>query len=192
MSESFRHLVVIFEWGVTIYLFAVSAIYSVLMMIGFAEMLRYRFMHHDSVETEALESSAMVPPVSILAPAYNEAATIRESVRSLLQLSYPEFEVIVINDGSKDDTLRLLMSEFHLYKSALYYESTLETQTVHAVYESMDPIPLVVVDKENGGKADSLNAGINVARYPLFCCVDSDSLLERDALLRVARAFVED
>src|SRR3954451_2938494 len=110
----------------------------------------------------------------------------------MLSLRYPEFEVIVINDGSKDRTLELLIERFHLYRSARYYEATLNTKPIRAVYESMDGIPLVVIDKENGGKADSLNAGINVARYPLFCSVDSDSLLERDALLTVARPFVED
>jgi cellulose synthase/poly-beta-1,6-N-acetylglucosamine synthase-like glycosyltransferase len=107
-------------------------------------------------------------------------------------LTYPQFEVIVINDGSTDATLRLLIDQFHLYRSARFYQSTLPGKPVRAVYESMDPIPLIVVDKENGGKADSLNVGINVARYPLVCAVDSDSLLESDALLRVARPFLED
>jgi cellulose synthase/poly-beta-1,6-N-acetylglucosamine synthase-like glycosyltransferase len=192
VSGALTGVLTAFGTGITLYLFAISSIYLVLILIGFAELLRHRFMHHDPVEASALESSSLVPPVSILAPAWNEAATIVQSVRSLLQLAYPEFEVVVVNDGSNDDTLRLLISEFHLYKSARYYQTPLETRPVRAVYESMDPVPLVVVDKENGGKADSLNAGINVARYPLFCAVDSDSLLEREALLMVARPFLED
>jgi len=183
---------VVYEYWLIFYLFALSTIYFILVVVGFFEMVRHRLTRRDAEENSVLEASALVSPVSVLAPAYNEEATIRESVRALLMLSYPQFEVIVINDGSKDATLKLLIEEFHLYRSARYYESTLPAKPVRAVYESMDPIPLIVVDKENGGKADALNAGINVARYPLVCAVDSDSLLEPDALLRVARPFLED
>ena len=179
------------EW-VLFYMFSINGIYFVLMLVGFFELLRYRFIRRDPEEDGALELSALVPPISILAPAYNEAATVRESVRAMLMLRYSEFEVIVINDGSSDDTLKLLIEEFHLYKSARYYETTLKSKPIRAVYESMDPIRLAVVDKENGGKADSLNAGINVARYPLVCAVDSDSVLEGNALLKVARPFFEE
>lgn len=169
-----------------------SSIYFVLLLVGFFEMMRYRFTYRDSEEARVLEVSPLVPAISILAPAYNEAASICESVRAMLRLSYPQFEVVVINDGSSDQTLRLLIDEFHLYRSARFYDAVLPGKPVRAVYESMDPIPLVVVDKENGGKSDALNVGINVARYPLFCAVDCDSLLEPDALLKVARPFLED
>ena len=181
-----------YEQCVLFYLFSINSIYFVLLLIGFFELLRYRFVQHDPEEDRALELSTLVPPISILAPANNEAATVCESVRAMLMLRYSEFEVIVINDGSKDDTLELLIKEFHLYKSARYYEASLDSKPIRAIYESMDPIRLVVVDKENGGKADSLNAGINVARYPLVCAVDADSVLEDNALLLVARPFLED
>lgn len=192
MMDSLVRFLNWYEEGVLFYLFSINSIYFVLLLVGFFELLRYRFVRHDPEEDGALELSTLVPPISILAPAYNEAATVRESVRAMLMLRYSEFEVIVINDGSRDDTLKLLIEEFHLYKSARYYEATLDSKPIRAVYESMDPIRLVVIDKENGGKADSLNAGINVARYPLVCAVDSDSVLEDNALLLVARAFVED
>ena len=182
----------VYEYAIIIYLFTLSTIYFVLLLVGFFEMMRHRFAYRDSDENRVLEASPLVPAVSILAPAYNEAASIRESVRAMLRLSYPQFEVIVINDGSKDGTLQALIEEFHLYRSARFYENTLPGKPVRGVYESMDPIPLVVVDKENGGKADALNVGINVARYPLVCAVDCDSLLESDALLRVARPYLED
>jgi len=196
VSPSFIHRFVEFltwyEFWIIGYLFALSTVYFVLLLVGFCEMLRYRFTRQDLEETGALEASTLVPPVSVLVPAFNETATIVQSVRALLMLSYPQFEVIVINDGSTDGTLALLIEEFHLYRSARYYENKLAAKPVRAVYESMDPIPLIVVDKDNGGKADSLNVGINFARYPLVCSVDSDSLLEQDALLRVARPFLED
>jgi cellulose synthase/poly-beta-1,6-N-acetylglucosamine synthase-like glycosyltransferase len=110
----------------------------------------------------------------------------------MLALRYPHHEVIVINDGSKDDTLQILIDEFKLYRSGRMPSGSLPTKPVHGIYESRDPIRLVVVDKENGGKADSLNAGINVARTPLVCAVDSDSLMEDEALLYVIKPFLED
>ena len=180
------------EWGFLIYLFILSSLYFFLVMVGLVEMLRHRATGGRVEDSGALNSSLLVPPVSVLAPAYNEAVTIRESVKALLALSYPEHEVIVINDGSTDQTLQLLIEEFHLYRSARYSGEGLKTKPVRAIYESMDPIRLIVVDKENGGKADALNAGINAAKYPLICSVDADSLLEQDALIRIARRFLLD
>jgi cellulose synthase/poly-beta-1,6-N-acetylglucosamine synthase-like glycosyltransferase len=188
----FLSVLTFYEFGIIAYLFTLSTIYFVLLLIGFFEMMRHRFAYRDSDENRVLEASPLVPPVSILAPAYNEATSIVESVRAMLALTYPEYEVIVINDGSKDDTLRLLIENFHLYRSARFYNTLIPGKAIRGVYESMDPVPLVVIDKENGGKADALNAGINVARYPLVCAADCDSLLESDALLRVARPFLED
>lgn len=132
------------------------------------------------------------PPIALLAPAYNEAMTIAESVRSLLSLQYPSFEVIVINDGSKDETLQVLIDTFELKPIHRHYETGIAHQPIRGVYGATHQPRLVVVDKENGGKADALNAGINVSRAPIFCSMDADSLLEPDALLRAVRPFVED
>ena len=192
LQQTFVQVLYFYEYGVISYLFTLSTVYFILLLVGFFEMMRHRFTYRDKEETRVLEASPLVPPISILAPAHNEAAAIRESVRAMLALSYPLFEVIVINDGSTDATLQLLIEEFHLYRSARFYEQTLPGKPVRAIYESMDPIPLVVIDKENGGKADALNIGINVSRYPLVCAVDCDSLLEPDALFRVARPYLED
>jgi cellulose synthase/poly-beta-1,6-N-acetylglucosamine synthase-like glycosyltransferase len=134
--------------------------------------------------------SNLEPPISVLVPAYNEEATIAASIRSMLQLSYGEFEIIVINDGSKDSTLATLQREFDLLPFPEAYRVRLPTQPVQAVYRSTRHPNLRVIDKLNGGKADSLNAGINAARYPLFCGVDADSILQRDSLQRVVRPFL--
>lgn len=136
--------------------------------------------------------SGLEPSISVLMPAFNEQATIVASVRSMLQLTYADFEVIVINDGSRDATLGVLRDAFALEPFPESYAVRLPTQPIRAVYRSTVHPNLRVIDKENGGKADSLNAGINVARHPLFCGVDADSVLERDSLQRVVKPFLRD
>ena len=136
--------------------------------------------------------SDAAPPIALLAPAYNEAMTIAESVRSLLSLHYPSFEVIVVNDGSRDETLQVLIDTFELRPIQRHYELAIEHAPIRGVYGATHQPRLIVVDKENGGKADALNAGLNVSRAPIFCSMDADSLLEPDALLRAVRPFVED
>ncbi|HEY7241516.1 MAG TPA: glycosyltransferase [Burkholderiales bacterium] len=129
-------------------------------------------------------------PVSIVVPAYNEAATICTSVRSMLQLEYPELEVIVVNDGSADATLQELSREFELAPFPEAYRRRLPSAPVRGVYRSARFPNLRVIDKENGGrKADAANAGINAARYPLVCIVDADTVLERSSLRRAAAPF---
>lgn len=131
-------------------------------------------------------------PISILVPAYNESATIAGSLRSLLQLHYPEFEIVVVNDGSKDNTLDVLKREFDLIPCTDAWSLRVASKPVHGAYVSRRHENLRVVDKENGGKADSLNAGINHSLYPLFCAVDADSVLQRDSLRRVVQPFLVD
>jgi cellulose synthase/poly-beta-1,6-N-acetylglucosamine synthase-like glycosyltransferase len=132
------------------------------------------------------------PPIALLAPAFNEQATVVESVRSLLALHYPNFEIVVINDGSTDGTLQTLIEAFELTPVERNYDLPAPCQPIRAVYASRNQPRLVVVDKVNGGKADALNAGVNLARAPIVCAMDADSLLEPDALLRAVRPFVED
>jgi cellulose synthase/poly-beta-1,6-N-acetylglucosamine synthase-like glycosyltransferase len=132
------------------------------------------------------------PPIALLAPAYNEALTIAQSVRSLLSLQYPSFEVIVINDGSSDETLQVLIDTFGLKPIQRNHDLPIDHRPIRAIYGGEHQPRLIIVDKENGGKADALNAGINVSRAPIFCSMDADSLLEPDALLRAVRPFVED
>ncbi|HEX8214222.1 MAG TPA: glycosyltransferase [Allosphingosinicella sp.] len=132
------------------------------------------------------------PPIAVLAPAFNEEVTIVESVNSLLALHYPQFEVIVINDGSKDCTLARMIDHYGLSPVERYYDLSVRHNPIRGLYASPRLPRLLVVDKENGGKSDALNAGINVARATLFCSIDADSLLESDALLRAVRPFIEE
>ena len=140
---------------------------------------------------EQILKSEMTWPISILVPAHNESRTIVETVRSLLSVNYGQFEVIVINDGSTDDTLQKVVRTFDLKRTDRVYRRTLETGDVRGLYASLETPNLVVVDKVRAGKADALNAGINVARYPLYCSVDADSIIEDNALLRVVKPFME-
>jgi cellulose synthase/poly-beta-1,6-N-acetylglucosamine synthase-like glycosyltransferase len=132
------------------------------------------------------------PAIALLAPAFNEELTIVESINSLLALRYPDFEVIVINDGSKDGTLERVIGHFGLSRVERYHDLAVRHQPIRGLYASSRLPRLLLVDKENGGKSDALNAGINVARAPIFCSMDADSLLEPDALIRAVRPFIEE
>ncbi|RUM96708.1 glycosyltransferase family 2 protein [Pseudaminobacter arsenicus] len=134
----------------------------------------------------------IAPPIALIVPAYNEELNIVESVHSMLALEYPNFEVIVVNDGSKDRTLQCLIDAFRLVKFQRPYEEALTHMPIRGLYSSPVTERLFVVDKENGGKADAQNAGINVCRAPVFCVIDGDSILEPDALMRATQPFVDD
>lgn len=131
-------------------------------------------------------------PVSILVPAYNEEKSIVASVHSFLGLRFPEFEVVVVSDGSTDRTIDELIEAFALVEIPTVYCRTLPSAPVRRMFRSLRHSNLVVIEKDNGGKADALNAAIDVAKYPLVCTVDADSLLDADALLRATRPFLED
>ena len=133
----------------------------------------------------------MLPSISIVVPAYREEATIVENVNSLMNLRYPDFEVIVVNDGSPDDTMGALIRHFELERTDVFVHGYLGTQSIRGIYRNPRIPELLVIDKENGGKADSLNAGINAARKDYFAAIDSDSLLERDSLLRLTALFLD-
>ena len=165
--------------------------YALFAFFGLGMVARYTRELSELSLKDLLEREAYLP-VSILVPTYNEERTIAHSVRSFLSLHYPEFEVIVVADGPKDQTLEVLKEAFRLVEVEWVYRRALPTKPVRAVYRSLVYPNLIVVDKENGGKADALNAGLNLARYPLFCAVDADSLLDAQALLRASRLFLED
>ncbi len=191
MCELSDVLISVVEFFVILYFIVLNGLYTLFTVVSLRDLRRYALTVTNR-SLDGLLSGAFYKPLSILVPAYDESATIVASVKSLLTLNYPEFEVIVVNDGSKDDTLDKLISEFSLARVDRPVRLVLSHEPIRANYISFHYPNLVVVDKENGGKADALNAGINASMYPLFCCIDADSLLESDALLRASRLFVED
>src|SRR5690554_5006611 len=164
------------------YLIFMNVVNSLLLVLALRGIRRYR-ENIKSWPYKKMISSVYVPPVSILVPSYNEAKTIVDNIESLLAIEYNEFEVVVINDGSRDDTMKTLIRAFDLKKLDSPYKKEVDTQDVKGIYLSTRRANLKVVDKVNGGKADALNAGINVAKYPLFTAIDADSILEKNSLL---------
>ena len=136
--------------------------------------------------------SANMLPVTLIVPAYNEQSTVVETVKNLLKLNYAEYEIIVVNDGSKDDTLRLLVEAFGMVPIEQPYKRSVEVKPIRAVYRTPRFANLIVVDKDNGGKSDALNAGINFSRYPIIVSMDADSVLEKEALVRIVSPFLQD
>ncbi|HXW76895.1 MAG TPA: glycosyltransferase family 2 protein, partial [Candidatus Eremiobacteraceae bacterium] len=185
-----RKLVLGYNDAVFFYVVFVDSVYLLFMVLALVEVRRY-LRSRDKERLEQIFRSRLVPPISLLCPAYNEGATIVESVRSLLRLKYSLHEVVVINDGSKDDTLAALVDAFGMERLEFTFENSVPSKPIRGLYASPRYPKLIVVDKENGGKADALNAGINASRYPLFCTVDADALLEEDALLHVVKPMLD-
>jgi cellulose synthase/poly-beta-1,6-N-acetylglucosamine synthase-like glycosyltransferase len=178
------------QWFFLLYFILLNSGYIVLNIFSLVSISRY--MQRHDYENVPKAYSEFQPPISILVPAYNEEATIKTAIHSLLQLDYSEFEIVVINDGSKDNTLDVLIKEFNMEPFPEACRIRLKSAPIRTVYLSASNSNLRVIDKRNGGKADALNAGINSSRYPLFCSLDADSVLQRDSLQRVVAPFLED
>lgn len=174
------------------YYLAANSIYFFLLILAFKDLRKNRLQNYQLIKELRNTSPAYAPAISIIAPAYNEGLTIVGSIKSFLMLNYPNFEVVVVNDGSKDDTLAKLIENFKLYPQTIFQDLRLNHAEVITTYKSQSHPNLIVVDKLNGGKADAINAGLAFSKYKLFCAVDSDSILESDALLRIALPFFED
>jgi cellulose synthase/poly-beta-1,6-N-acetylglucosamine synthase-like glycosyltransferase len=148
-------------------------------------------LHRESgrryIDFARLEASATTLPVSVVIPAYNEAAILGDALVALLGSNYGEFEVIVVNDGSSDDTLEVAIRDFALEPHDVFYPAPLATAPVRGTYRSRRHPSLWLIDKQNGGGADSLNAGLNLARYPCVVHIDADCLVEPDTLMRLMR-----
>jgi cellulose synthase/poly-beta-1,6-N-acetylglucosamine synthase-like glycosyltransferase len=179
---------------------ALVFLYSALMILSYVFIGLYsigetkKYLHKNTfTDYRILAVSPHAPSVSILAPAYNEASTIVENVRSLLSIYYNNLELIVINDGSKDDSLPVMMKAYDLVKVDYFVEYQIACKPVRGIYKSLNPVysKLLFIDKENGGKADALNAGINIASHNYLVCIDVDCILEQDALLKMIKPFLE-
>jgi len=177
---------------ILIYFTTLQVVLFTLLILSFLDMRR-RLAQNFYADYEAVAKSHFVFPISVLIPARDEAKTVVDTVRSVLSLDYPQHEVIVINDGSKDDTLTQLIREFKLTRREMVMRRVLPVVgKIRGIYRSPSVPNLLVIDKEHGGKGQALNAGINISRYPLFCTIDADALFQENALLRVVRPFLED
>ena len=185
-----QDLIVGFNVFVVLYFLALNTVYLVLFLISLKAVVTFVRRTFFSDYRQIMQSD-MTWPISVLVPAHDEEKTIVETVRSLLMVNYGEFEIIVVNDGSNDGTLAALVAAFELRRMDRPYKRAIPTAHVRAVYGSLSHPNLTVVDKAKGGKSDALNAGINLARYPLFCSIDADSIIEDNALLRVVKPFME-
>lgn len=173
------------------YLVLLNGSYLLMSVIAIRTLIRYaRRMRLLDIHQQI--AAAISPPIAIIAPMYNEEAVCVDSARSLLGIDYPSYEVVLVNDGSKDDTLNEIVRAFEMSPVERAPTAAIPTAGVRAVYRSATHRQLWMIDKNNGGKADALNAGINYCRAPLFCAIDADTLLERDGLLRVVQPFLED
>jgi len=190
-AEAIRLYVFEFGLGFFYYALVIHVVHLTLLLLSQREMFAQVKRWHNKSKS-MLFKKRMLPAVSILAPAYNEGRTIVESVNSLLTLQYPNYELVVVNDGSRDDTLSVLIERFDLKRVDYVVKKGIETKPIRGVYLNRWHPKLVVVDKENGGKADALNTGINVSKYEYVCGVDSDSLLEGEALLRLASLTLDE
>ena len=177
---------------VFVYAITIASFYLFLAIMSISEMRRYLHKNY-KVDHRQVLASPFAPSVSLIAPAYNEGQTIIQNVRSMLSMEYNNFEVIIINDGSKDDSIQKLIEKYDLVKVAFDYQAKIPTKPVRGIYKSQNRSfkKLIVVDKENGGKADALNVGLNISEKELVACVDVDCIIETDALLRMVKPYME-
>lgn len=167
-----------------------SLIYIIQLIISFVKV-RKNDKARQSNDYGRYVSSENLLPISLLIPAYNEQENIVSNIKSLMKIDYPQFEIVVVNDGSTDKTHEKIVETFGLYKIESAVKTSIPTNEVRGVYYNIEYPNLIYVDKENGGKSDALNAGINISSYPLFACLDADSRIEPDALLRLSVEFLK-
>lgn len=181
-------------YGINVFFFIYMFLYAV---IYFTTTLFASFSLDDfSVRKKHMSQSILKNelnyiPISVLVPAYNEEVTIIDTIESLLNLDYPQFEIVVVNDGSKDDTFNKIIQHYNLKKVERPYRRLVPSQDALAIYESEGLVKITLVDKENGGKSDALNLGINISNYPMFLGVDADSIIAKDALKKIVEPFLE-
>lgn len=184
---------IFFQYAVFIYGTVLLMAYGVLAMLSLNSIRRY-MKKNASVDYNIIIESPLAPGISVIAPAFNEGITIISNVRSLLTFNYPKYEVIIINDGSTDDTLEKLVDEFELVQVDYAYREKLLSKPVKRIFKSTNPAydKLVVIDKINGkSKADASNAGINVAAFDYFLCTDVDCILDKDTLIKLIKPFMD-
>lgn len=192
-AELISWLTSVVYYGVLVFSSAIFVTYLALALISTYAAIQY-IKRNEYTGYSSVLSSPYAPSISLIAPAYNEGANIIENVRSLLSLHYNNYQVLIINDGSKDTTLEKLIEAYDLEKVNFYVNELIKTKPVRGVYKSRKAVfsNLIIIDKENGGKADALNVGLNISNCKYVACIDVDCVLEQDALLKLVKPFMEE
>jgi len=179
-------------WIIFVFTLFIMGSYLVLAYLSY-KALRVYFTKNSFTDYNTILNSPLAPPLSVVSPAYNESKSIVDNVRTQLSLHYNEYEIILVNDGSTDDSLQKLITNFQLEKKDIKIPQHLPTKEVLGVYKSSNPAykRLVVIDKVNGGKADALNVGINACTTDFVTCIDVDCVLEQDSLLKMIKPFLD-
>lgn len=191
MIETFDTVLTWISVVVLVYFLAIQA-HLLILTVGSAVVLYRERLAERFGRTEDMLGSDLAPPVSVVVPAYNESVGIVDSIRSMTMVSYPRFEIVVANDGSTDDTLEKLIDAFQMVPVPFTVRANLETAPVRGVYRSTLPIHLTVIDKENGGRADALNAAVNAAQFPYVMATDADVIIDGEALVHAMRRVAAD
>lgn len=192
MFHHIAALLIAYQVFIVLYFLLINSIYTYITFYAFGLIRKSAQASFGWKRLVDLAETSNFRPVSIIIPAHNEELNLADTIVTALGVHYPEKEVIVVNDGSDDGTMRMLSETFDLAPSSHPFRSTLETQPVRGIYHSRNHPDLWVIDKANGGKSDALNVGLLFSHYPLFCAIDADSMLDPDAVLRMGYQFLQD
>ena len=189
----YQEITEFFNYGIFFYAMIIMIFYVVLAAISMIAMREYRKTEHNIYFDDILRSP-IAPSIAVIAPAYNESLSIVDNIRSLLSLHYNNYEIIIVNDGSKDDTMEKVIAAYDLQVVNDFIRANVSHQPLRNVYKSRNQAysKLIVIDKENGRKSDALNAGISVANSELVACIDVDCVIEDEALLRMVKPYLEE
>ena len=190
---STRDFIQLFLWCVeyffVLYMVGYASFLFISVAVGSSEL--YAAKRRNLLQNELDDDYYL--PVSIIVPAHNEGVTVEATVRSLLTLDYKLYEIIVVDDGSTDDTADVVRKAFHMWKVSRPIQRRVPCQPELEIFETQSyKVPITLVRKKNGGKADALNMGINVSNFPYFLCIDADSVLQYDSLRKIVRPILED
>ncbi len=182
----------LFYYFFTIYTITVFILYISITVVSLVGIKQY-FNKTSFVKYTSVLSSPFAPSISILSPLYNEERNAISSIRSLLTNHYVNYDIVIINDGSSDKTLELIIEAFQLKKVEYTFEQKIKTENILGIYKSTNPAyeKIKLINKERGGKSDALNAGLNISENEYVVCVDGDCILADDALQKMIKPFLE-
>ncbi|HHW38052.1 MAG TPA: glycosyltransferase family 2 protein [Bacillales bacterium] len=189
MSQFLEYVMLFFGGLILIYMLMVILSYSTMLVFAFFQLRKQYRLDKEEIAEDYIDM-IYTKPVSIIVPAYNEEAGVVDSIHSLLSLRYSQTEIIVVNDGSTDLMQEKMISRFQMKSVHKVVREQISTKPILCIYQSDIHPNLWLIEKENGGKADALNVGINFAKYPYFCSIDGDSILEEKSLLRVMKPII--